>query len=477
MRNLKEKFFVLLFVFALAQLANAQQVKYRLFKDLNALLQKAKKADAELLSPNNFQEGLDYYNDAKEYLNDNESLEDIKAAISKSAFFLNKAIAYAEKGKEFFKFALKARNDALKVYADSLAGKLWRKGESRFNDACSDFEDDEKDDAKEEAFEAEKIYRSAELKAIKRIYLDKARRALAIAKKSKAKKYAPKTFKKAKQLIYNAEKELENNRYNNDYAKELAGDAFSEAEHATFLAKMFQAMEDKDETFEDLALYYEKPLSEIAEYFNIKPFYNNGPDSLLGAIIDNLERIKTDLKENDFLKKKNETLLRELKELRGKLARSERGRNKILFFVRRVNEVKSFFKTSEAEVFTKNGNVVIRLRKLQFAPGSAIIQPRYFSLLSKVLKAISKFPDATYIVEGHTDASGKADKNLIISQRRAEAVYQYLLANSNIPREKIHAVGYGETRPIASNETNEGKRRNRRIEIVIKPTTNIYSVN
>ncbi len=466
----------LAFVFAILFFVqvNAQSIKYRLFKDLNVLVKKAKTVQADLLSPNYFEEGMDYYKDAKESLDDNDELENIKANISRSAFFLNKSIDYAKQAKVFFKFALKARNDALKAFADSLAPKLWKKGESKFNDACSDFEDDEKDDAQEEAFEAEKIYRSAELKAIKRIYLDKARNAVAKAEDEKADKYAPITLKKAKSNIYNAEKELEQNRYDNARAKEFAADAYSEARHSLFLTKMFKKMEDEDKSWEELSLYWEKPLRELAEYFNIKPFFDNGPDSLLSEILDNLERLKADFKNCDFVKNKNKALKEEIKKLNAKIGLLEKKTEKYSEFIRKVNEVKKIFSKGGAEVFTKNGNVVIRLRKLHFLPGSAVIQPKYFGLLTKVENAISKFPDAYFVVEGHTDASGKSNKNLIISQRRAEAVYKYLIANSSIPRNRIHAVGLGEAHPIATNKTESGKAKNRRIEIIIKPSRNIF---
>ncbi len=477
MKKFSSVFLVVLFSLLSINPANGQDIKYRLFKDLTGLLKKAKTVNAQLLSPQNFEEGYDYYTDALESLNDNDPLEDVKASISKSAFFLNKAVAYARKAKKFFAFTLKARSDAEKVFADSLAPKLWKKAESRFNDACEDFEDNENQDAEDEAFEAEKIYRSAELKAIKRIYLDKARAAIKKAKDEGAKKLAPKTLKKAEQNLYNAEKELENKRYNNDYAKELEAKAFSEAQHAAFLSKMFKEMDDEDQTLEDLSLYWEKPLCKIAEYFNIEPYFNNGPDSLVDEIMSKLQILKAQMKEEGLLENKVAALKTEIAKTKIKLSELQKRLAKILHFVRKLREVKNLFKSNEAEVFTRNGNIVIRLRKLKFAPGSAVIAPKYFGLLSKVGRAIEKFPDASITVAGHTDASGKAGKNLIISQKRAEAVYKYLLANSGVAANAIHAVGYGESRPVATNKTDAGKSKNRRIEIIIKPAENIFDIN
>ena len=70
-------------------------------------------------------------------------------------------------------------------------------------------------------------------------------------------------------------------------------------------------------------------------------------------------------------------------------------------------------------------------------------------------------------IAGHTDSDGAADKNLALSKRRAEAVVNYLV-EAGVDTSRVSAEGYGETRPIASNDTAEGKAQNRRIEINVK---------
>jgi outer membrane protein OmpA-like peptidoglycan-associated protein len=72
-------------------------------------------------------------------------------------------------------------------------------------------------------------------------------------------------------------------------------------------------------------------------------------------------------------------------------------------------------------------------------------------------------------VQGHTDSYGSDEQNLQLSNQRAEAVKQYLLANSNLDASRVEAFGYGESKPIASNETTEGRAANRRVEVVIHP--------
>jgi OOP family OmpA-OmpF porin len=71
-------------------------------------------------------------------------------------------------------------------------------------------------------------------------------------------------------------------------------------------------------------------------------------------------------------------------------------------------------------------------------------------------------------IEGHTDSYGGDDLNQKLSEDRANAVRQYFIANMNLKAEDVEAVGYGESRPIANNETPEGRARNRRIDIVIQ---------
>ena len=77
------------------------------------------------------------------------------------------------------------------------------------------------------------------------------------------------------------------------------------------------------------------------------------------------------------------------------------------------------------------------------------------------------FPGASLVVEGHTDANGSDSQNLILSQDRADAVKQYLVSNFGLDAEKVSSIGYGEARPVATNETASGRARNRRIDLVI----------
>ena len=82
---------------------------------------------------------------------------------------------------------------------------------------------------------------------------------------------------------------------------------------------------------------------------------------------------------------------------------------------------------------------------------------------------LAENPGEVFLIEGHTDAHGGDDMNQKLSQERAESVRQYMINAMRIPTYRLIATGYGETRPVASNETEAGRARNRRIDIVIRP--------
>lgn len=87
--------------------------------------------------------------------------------------------------------------------------------------------------------------------------------------------------------------------------------------------------------------------------------------------------------------------------------------------------------------------------------------------LQKAIDFVKKYPDNKISVEGHTDSRGAAKYNQALSERRAEAVKNYLVKNGNVKAENIQSAGFGETKPIADNKTKQGQFKNRRVEILI----------
>jgi OmpA-OmpF porin, OOP family len=105
--------------------------------------------------------------------------------------------------------------------------------------------------------------------------------------------------------------------------------------------------------------------------------------------------------------------------------------------------------------------------KILFDTGNASIQKDSDAVLDNLTATTMRCPDAHVEISGHTDSVGNDDTNIQLSQQRAEAVADYLV-KAGIPPERLNAVGYGKTRPIASNDTEEGRAQNRRIEFDVK---------
>jgi outer membrane protein OmpA-like peptidoglycan-associated protein len=87
--------------------------------------------------------------------------------------------------------------------------------------------------------------------------------------------------------------------------------------------------------------------------------------------------------------------------------------------------------------------------------------------LKRGINFVKKYPRSKVRVEGHTDSVGSDKYNQELSERRAEGVKNYLVQKGAVDASKITSVGYGETRPVASNKTEQGKAQNRRVEILI----------
>ncbi len=88
------------------------------------------------------------------------------------------------------------------------------------------------------------------------------------------------------------------------------------------------------------------------------------------------------------------------------------------------------------------------------------------SNLVDLSKTLNKYEDTDILIEGHTDSSGPDDHNMTLSKQRAESVSGFLISNG-VRANRISTVGYGETQPIADNNTTAGKAQNRRVEVAI----------
>lgn len=110
--------------------------------------------------------------------------------------------------------------------------------------------------------------------------------------------------------------------------------------------------------------------------------------------------------------------------------------------------------------------VEVNVKDVNFRSGSADLDPYELSRLQPVLDSLNRYPNTRVHVEGHTDSDGSMKFNQQLSENRAKTVAFHLMDNG-IARDRVITYGYGEERPIASNQTSEGKRMNRRVTFLI----------
>ncbi len=108
----------------------------------------------------------------------------------------------------------------------------------------------------------------------------------------------------------------------------------------------------------------------------------------------------------------------------------------------------------------------LKNRIIEFESGSAILTASGQQILNEMAAALHKVGGKKVKIIGHTDSSGDASKNLLLSQQRANAVKDYLITKS-VSADNLSTEGVGSNKPVADNDTAEGRRKNRRIEFEV----------
>ncbi|ETI63366.1 OmpA/MotB [Sphingobium sp. C100] len=123
------------------------------------------------------------------------------------------------------------------------------------------------------------------------------------------------------------------------------------------------------------------------------------------------------------------------------------------------------------DVIRDGDNLLLRMPSgITFAYDRADVQPQFQPTLNEVSSVLAQYPKTYIDIYGHTDSDGSDAYNQTLSERRAQSVANYLVGRG-VQSARVATRGFGETQPIASNATEEGKAANRRVEIKIAPVT------
>ncbi len=111
----------------------------------------------------------------------------------------------------------------------------------------------------------------------------------------------------------------------------------------------------------------------------------------------------------------------------------------------------------------------VAMRAVSFDTGKATLTSESYPVLNQIGQILNKYPNYNLVIEGHTDNVGSAINNQLLSERRAQACYQYLRDRVFISGDRMTHTGYGESRPVSSNDNIEGRRLNRRVVFNLVP--------
>ncbi len=435
----------------------------------------------DLIAPRYFERASDRLTDARSLLSQGGNINDIRKRLTDLADNLTKAEKLEDVGNLLLKSALQARSDALAANAPQFAPDLWSDAESAMQDAGKKVEDGNQNDARNKAGDATQRYHKAEQRAIEVDVLGRARNLRQQALRANAQDRAPATLVRADTLLARAEQILGNDLSRQADARKYAEQAATQYRHAARLSAMADSLRGRDAGIETLALRAESQLSLIADSVGYDADFADGFAPVTKQILASIQSLhedranletqsaglRTDLKQarahSDSLESRLAQLGEKQQQVTAELQKRQQREQKL-------REIQAIFDPNEAEVLLSGNELIIRLYGLQFPSASAEIKPDNFSLLTKVQRVLREFPDQSITLTGHTDSRGNEDYNQELSQRRADAVRDYLLANMALSADSVTAKGYGESQPIASNDTEEGRAKNRRIDVRVDLT-------
>jgi OOP family OmpA-OmpF porin len=440
-------------------------------------LAEAYKNQTNVLAPTWFAKADSSLNQAKKLLEQGAELSKVLDNIAEGRAQLQKAEEITRVTRATMPDTIKSRDLARQAGAATL-GNDYTDAEQAFLSLTRAIEKGNLAYAEKNKAGVSKTFHSLELRAIKTETLGEVRKLIKQAKNSKVDKIAPRSFNIAQTKLSEADAFITQNPYQKEMMQQKANEAL-------FMSQRMFQVADQSEKFksmepEEITLWIEKILHEITGQLAATDMRNQPYKIQVENIVGSIDALQKDRQfmsdKVKILKSEIETKNSQIADLEGKTLEQQVIKER-LAAEKRFNqlfiEVQNLFSPDEAEVYKKGNSLVIRLRAIQFPVGKSVIMPDNYSLLSKIQQSIRIFGEPDVIIEGHTDSTGSNEVNEHLSQQRSESVRQYLLANKTLSYDRIVAVGYGSSKPLASNATAQGRAINRRIDVIIKPQAQV----
>lgn len=405
---------------------------------IDSNIDQAQRNQVNILSPKYFEEAKAARKKAVEQRAENKKQKDILHSLALAQANLDKATEMAKVSNVLLKGPIEARQDAIDAKAYSLFQKEFETADKNFKSLTEQVEDNDTANVDRKRGQIEASYRDLELKSIKKDKLGAAKDTMSEAVKEGAEKLTPETLSVTSKKYSESEAIIENQRHDTLAVNKASEEAVISANR---LLKMVR---------------------------DAKGSSTKKPEELAKQIETNeLAAIKS----KKLLKKSETALANSDSNLANAAQRNSKLESQV-WLDKEFEKARKEFNSTEAEVYKQGDKLLLRLKGLSFANNKAAIDSANFGLLAKVQKVISDLNAKQIEIEGHTDSRGGKKLNDILSAKRAESVQSYLIANNNVDPNNITSAGYGDSKPIATNKTAEGRAQNRRVDVIITANEN-----
>lgn len=296
--------------------------------------------------------------------------------------------------------------------------------------------------------------------------LVKARAAYQDAKQSPASQYAPAHLKEARTALSYAEEAFDEEG-NDEITRTLAYRALRKAQLAMVQADIFLAKQSEEKNRQMFMAESERARKQLAMQLKEKSELAQMTAEELAEEQARIDQFKVVLEQERQAGQMSQYELQqrqlELQKAQAELEAERKAREDLEVRLEEtraeLEKVAQIKEDAERLIITLNGAVL-------FEVGESVLLPTAQRRLDQVAEMLLAQKDTEIVVEGHTDSQGSDETNRELSQSRAAAVRDYLVSQG-VASDRINAVGYGETQPIASNQSPEGRANNRRVEIVV----------
>jgi OOP family OmpA-OmpF porin len=399
-----------------------------------ALMDKAHIDQVDVLAPIHFNEAKSYLKKADKQNSQGDASTDVLNTIGYSKAHLIKASQDASIAKVNMTEIISARNQAIEAGARKFSDKL-----TQVDSKLKEFTASSKEMNPEQKLNFKNDYLALELFVIKDSNLGKTKEILDQAKDKGAEKITPRAYQEALVKYNIAETLIETDRHNNVKISKAVAIANLSAERVMNL--LLSEQSSRNQTPEQRAMALEaRDLALQKADLVITQVDNQLAEQGEILAITNVEN-------NILIKKDHDDQI--------------------------VKDAAAQFNSNEAEVYLQEDSLVIRLKTMNFSSGRSDLPADSIAVLTKVKDVIKDIGPSSVMVQGHTDGVGSSKINQSLSENRAKSVKEFFSSDKLLSDNTLDFVGYGYTKPLASNKTKEGRAQNRRVDVIIKPNQSI----